>query len=57
MEHPRGMPPRGARAVGDVEVDDLASLVAQNDKDEEHPKSCRRHGEEVGGDEIREVVL
>jgi hypothetical protein len=34
-----------ARVAGDVEVDDLAPIVAHNDKNEEHPESRRWCGE------------
>ncbi len=41
--------PRRGRVLGDVEVDDAASIVRENDEDLEYFEGQRGHGEEVAG--------
>ena len=48
-------PGRGIR--GDVEVDHAATIVAEDDKAVEHAERGRRHGEEVDGDQVGDMVL
>ena len=38
--------------LGDVEVEDPAPMVGQDDQDEEHTQLSGGHGEEVEGDEV-----
>ena len=47
-------PDRGG-VVGDVEVEDLAAIVPEDDEHEEQPERERRHHEEVDGHQIAQV--
>jgi hypothetical protein len=49
--------PLGGRMLGHIEVDDFPSRVRQDDQHEENLEADRRHGKEVEGDELRQVVL
>ena len=43
--------------LGDVEVDNIASLVSQHEEGVEDPKRCRRHGEEIDGGELPHMIV
>ena len=43
--------------IGDVEVDDVSSIVAQNNEREEDTERRRRNGEEVYGDDVGQVII
>ena len=48
--------PFGGRMFGDPEVKDLSPLVLDNKKDEQNSQTNRRHGEEINGDDIANVI-
>ena len=48
--------PRSSRMLGDVEVQDASSVMEEDDDHEQDTESDRRHGEEVDGDEVLDVV-
>ena len=48
-------PSRGGM-LGDVEVEDPAPMVSEDDQDEEHPQLSSGHSEEVDRDEIPDVI-
>jgi hypothetical protein len=48
--------PEGGGVLGDVEVDDAAAMVGEHDEDEQHAQARRRHGEEIDGDQIADMV-
>jgi hypothetical protein len=41
---------------GDVEVQDPAPMVSEDDQDKEHPQASSGNGEEVDRDEISDVI-
>jgi len=45
------------RRIGYVEVHDLAAILQQDHEHVEQTEGRRRHGEEVDGDKVRDVVL
>jgi hypothetical protein len=49
--------PFGGRAGGDIEVEDAPSLVSENEEDEEDLVAPGRQDEEVGRDDVADVVL
>ena len=49
--------PLGGRMLGRVEVDHLPSRVREDDQPEEHFEPDRGDGEEVEGDELRQVAF
>jgi hypothetical protein len=49
--------PKGGGMRGDVEVDDLPSIVSQDNETEEDSKSNGRDGEEVDRDDLSSVIL
>ena len=48
--------PLGGWMRRNVEMDDLTLLVTQDEKAIEHPKSQGRHGKEVDGGDIRDMI-
>ena len=48
--------PFGGRMFGDPEVKDLSPLGLDDKKDEQNPQTNRRHGEEINGDDIANVI-
>jgi hypothetical protein len=42
--------------LGDVEVDDAPAVVSEHDDDEEGGEASGRHGKEVDGDQVRDVI-
>ena len=49
--------PPGRRMLGHVEVDRCPSGVAQHDQHEEDLEADRGDGEEIEGDDLRQVIL
>ena len=48
--------PFRGRMFGDPETKDLSPLVLDDKKDEQNPQTNRRHGEEINGDDIANVI-
>jgi len=42
---------------GDIEVNHLPAIVPENDEAVEHTKRCGRHGKEVDGRQVWDVVI
>ncbi len=49
--------PFGRWMLGDIEVNQLPSVVAKNDKREEDPKCCGGHRKEINTDDVAEVII
>jgi hypothetical protein len=48
--------PRSGRMRGDVEVQDAAVMVSEDNQDKEHPQLSGGDGEEVDRDQIPDMV-
>jgi hypothetical protein len=48
--------PGGGGVLGHVEVDDPPAVVREHDEDEQNSEASGRHGEEIDGDQVADVV-
>src|SRR5262245_20603836 len=49
--------PLGCGVFRDMNVDDAAAFVSQDDQDEQYPERHGRHGKEIQGDDIFDMVV
>src|SRR5215813_12350459 len=49
--------PLGGWVLGDVDMHDAPTLVRQHDEHEEYPEGCRRHREEIAGDQVFNMIV
>ena len=49
--------PLGSRVFGNIEVDNLSSVMGQNKEDKQHFEGCRRNDDEVDGDKVFDVSV
>jgi hypothetical protein len=48
--------PGGGGMLGHIEVDDAPAVVSEHDEDDEDAQASGRHGEEIGRDQVADVV-
>ncbi len=49
--------PLGIGIRSDVEMNNLSPIVPKHDENVQHPKRGRRHGKEIAGGDVRNVII